>query len=81
MATGCDSAVVARDGGASGGGDSGSDAPAAAAAAVAGQQECPVCMDDFENGQEVRVLPCSHRFHPECIDPWLLNISGSCPLW
>lgn len=45
------------------------------------QDQCPVCMEDFEQGQEVRLLPCRHKFHPDCIDPWLLNVSGSCPLW
>jgi len=42
---------------------------------------CSVCTDDFVKGQDVRVLPCKHKFHPECIDPWLLNVSGTCPLW
>lgn len=42
---------------------------------------CSVCTDDFVNGQDIRVLPCDHKFHPECIDPWLLNVSGTCPLW
>lgn len=42
---------------------------------------CSVCVEDFEKGQDLRVLPCQHRFHPECIDPWLLNVSGTCPLW
>lgn len=42
---------------------------------------CSVCTDDFVKGQDIRVLPCDHRFHPECIDPWLLNVSGTCPLW
>ena len=42
---------------------------------------CSVCVEDFEKGQDLRVLPCKHRFHPECIDPWLLNVSGTCPLW
>ncbi|KAL9602776.1 MAG: hypothetical protein Q9219_001619 [cf. Caloplaca sp. 3 TL-2023] len=41
---------------------------------------CSVCTDDFAKGQDVRVLPCNHKFHPECIDPWLLNVSGTCPL-
>ena len=42
---------------------------------------CSVCTDDFVKGQDLRVLPCNHKFHPECIDPWLLNVSGTCPLW
>jgi hypothetical protein len=42
---------------------------------------CSICTDDFELGQDVRVLPCDHSFHPACIDPWLLNVSGTCPLW
>ena len=41
---------------------------------------CSVCTDDFVKGQDIRVLPCNHKFHPECIDPWLLNVSGTCPL-
>ncbi|KAI7171949.1 hypothetical protein D0869_09310 [Hortaea werneckii] len=43
-------------------------------------QGCSICTDDFELGQDQRVLPCNHRFHPPCIDPWLLNVSGTCPL-
>ena len=42
---------------------------------------CSVCTDDFVKGQDIRLLPCNHKFHPECIDPWLLNVSGTCPLW
>lgn len=42
---------------------------------------CSVCTEDFVIGQDLRVLPCNHKFHPECIDPWLLNVSGTCPLW
>ncbi|KAE8353676.1 hypothetical protein BDV28DRAFT_132671 [Aspergillus coremiiformis] len=41
---------------------------------------CPICTDDFIKGQDLRVLPCNHQFHPECIDPWLVNVSGTCPL-
>ncbi|CAF9928946.1 MAG: hypothetical protein ALECFALPRED_004177 [Alectoria fallacina] len=55
--------------------------------AVAGAEDntdnglaCSVCTDDFIKGQDIRVLPCKHKFHPECIDPWLLNVSGTCPL-
>ena len=42
---------------------------------------CSICTEDFEEGQDLRVLPCHHRFHPACVDPWLLDVSGTCPLW
>ncbi|KAF2872007.1 hypothetical protein BDV95DRAFT_31597 [Massariosphaeria phaeospora] len=41
---------------------------------------CSICTEDFEKGQDIRVLPCDHKFHPDCVDPWLLNVSGTCPL-
>lgn len=44
------------------------------------EQHCSICTENFETGQDQRVLPCDHRFHPECVDPWLLNVSGTCPL-
>ena len=42
---------------------------------------CSVCTEDFVKGQDIRILPCNHKFHPDCIDPWLLNVSGTCPMW
>jgi len=50
---------------------------------VAGDGElgCSICTEDFTTGEDVRVLPCKHKYHPACIDPWLLNVSGTCPLW
>ncbi|KAI0137308.1 RING-7 protein [Xylariales sp. AK1849] len=41
---------------------------------------CTICTEDFTVGEDVRVLPCDHKFHPPCIDPWLVNVSGTCPL-
>lgn len=41
---------------------------------------CSICTEDFTTGEDVRVLPCNHKYHPACIDPWLLNVSGTCPL-
>ncbi|KAL6413844.1 hypothetical protein AUP68_03371 [Ilyonectria robusta] len=41
---------------------------------------CSICTEDFKVGEDVRVLPCRHQFHPACIDPWLINVSGTCPL-
>lgn len=42
---------------------------------------CSICTEDFKVGEDVRVLPCDHQYHPNCVDPWLINISGTCPLW
>ncbi|KAG0035009.1 E3 ubiquitin-protein ligase rnf13 [Podila clonocystis] len=41
---------------------------------------CAVCLDEFEEGEELRLLPCRHEFHCECIDPWLTRKSSTCPL-
>ena len=41
---------------------------------------CPICMCDFEEGEELRVLPCFHKFHTNCIDNWLCNESKHCPI-
>ncbi|KAG0323896.1 E3 ubiquitin-protein ligase rnf13 [Dissophora globulifera] len=41
---------------------------------------CAICLDEFSNGDELRMLPCHHEFHCECIDPWLIRKSSTCPL-
>jgi len=42
---------------------------------------CSICIDDFEAGEKIRLLPrCGHAFHTDCILPWLTERSGSCPL-
>lgn len=47
-----------------------------------GRETCPICIVDFEEGDDLRVLPCEghHRFHQQCVDQWLLELSGSCPI-
>jgi len=42
---------------------------------------CSICTEDFIENEKVRILPCRHIYHPQCIDPWLLRIAGTCPLW
>ncbi|XP_019181611.1 PREDICTED: E3 ubiquitin-protein ligase RLIM-like [Ipomoea nil] len=42
--------------------------------------QCNICLADYEEGDEIRVLPCHHEFHMECVDKWLKEIHGVCPL-
>ncbi|KAH7118219.1 hypothetical protein B0J13DRAFT_613122, partial [Dactylonectria estremocensis] len=43
-------------------------------------QTCSICTEDFLEDVNLRPLPYGHRFHPSCIDPWLLERSVTCPL-
>jgi hypothetical protein len=49
--------------------------------AAIGRETCPICIVDFEQGDDLRVLPCdgAHRFHQTCVDPLLLELS-TCPI-
>lgn len=40
--------------------------------------QCSICLVDYNTDESLRVLPCKHRFHKSCVDPWLaLNVT--CP--
>lgn len=41
--------------------------------------ECCICLSAYEDGSELRELPCGHHFHCMCIDKWLC-INATCPL-
>lgn len=41
---------------------------------------CAVCISAYDSGSKLRVLPCGHRFHCECVDQWLTGQSKTCPL-
>ncbi|XP_009124794.1 E3 ubiquitin-protein ligase At4g11680 [Brassica rapa] len=41
--------------------------------------ECCICLCEYEDGVELRELPCNHHFHCTCIDKWL-HINSRCPL-
>lgn len=42
-------------------------------------ESCAVCLEEFHKNQCLRVLPCLHEFHRDCVDPWLL-LQQTCPL-
>ncbi|XP_051750563.1 E3 ubiquitin-protein ligase RNF43 isoform X2 [Ctenopharyngodon idella] len=40
---------------------------------------CAICLEEFMDGQDLRIISCGHEFHKECVDPWLLQ-HRTCPL-
>ena len=40
---------------------------------------CSVCLEEFQTGDVIRNLPCTHPFHKDCVDKWLYK-KHSCPL-
>jgi hypothetical protein len=41
---------------------------------------CAICIDDYQEGDSVRDLPCGHIFHDSCVDEWLLKHNRLCPV-
>jgi len=41
---------------------------------------CVICLDNFEEGDVLRVLPCRHEFHQPCVDRWFKEGRQFCPM-
>lgn len=41
-------------------------------------RECSICLESFLEGDELIRLPCKHRYHFCCLDPWVRSC-GDCP--
>lgn len=40
---------------------------------------CSICLEDLELGEAMRIIPCQHIFHIQCIDSWLV-LNNTCPI-
>ncbi|KAI9165389.1 hypothetical protein LWI28_013200 [Acer negundo] len=43
-------------------------------------ESCCVCLSRLEDGEDMRVLPCLHKFHKLCVDMWFDACTKTCPL-
>uniref|UniRef100_A0A0D6R0M7 RING-type E3 ubiquitin transferase n=1 Tax=Araucaria cunninghamii TaxID=56994 RepID=A0A0D6R0M7_ARACU len=42
--------------------------------------KCAICQCEYECGEHIISLPCTHGFHYACGSEWLLNYSKLCPI-
>uniref|UniRef100_A0A5B7AEJ3 RING-type domain-containing protein n=2 Tax=Davidia involucrata TaxID=16924 RepID=A0A5B7AEJ3_DAVIN len=41
---------------------------------------CAICLEDYSVGENLRILPCRHKFHVVCVDAWLTTWRTFCPV-
>ncbi|XP_021986117.1 E3 ubiquitin protein ligase RIE1 [Helianthus annuus] len=41
--------------------------------------DCCICLCQYEDGEQLLLLPCDHHFHSTCIVKWLM-LKATCPL-
>ncbi|PWN50331.1 hypothetical protein IE53DRAFT_410982 [Violaceomyces palustris] len=43
-------------------------------------ERCTVCLEDWTEDDDCRLLACQHVFHASCVDRWLTSSSNTCPM-
>ena len=43
------------------------------------QECCSICRMEWEEGDQLRAMPCGHADHVDCLDQWL-GVNKCCPL-
>jgi hypothetical protein len=42
-------------------------------------QTCGICMECYVDDDTLSILPCTHRYHTDCIRPWFAQGETTCP--
>lgn len=45
-----------------------------------GVDSCCVCLEEYKANDVLVLLPCKHKFHKECVEPWLTCRRRVCPM-
>ncbi|KAI7867040.1 hypothetical protein BDF14DRAFT_780056 [Spinellus fusiger] len=43
-------------------------------------EACAICLEEYASDHVLRILPCSHQFHAQCVDAWLTTQQRICPI-
>jgi len=41
--------------------------------------QCLICLSEYEDSEDCRILTCKHAFHAACVDKWMLTGRNACP--
>ncbi|XP_024012072.1 E3 ubiquitin-protein ligase RING1-like [Eutrema salsugineum] len=41
-------------------------------------KKCMICLSDYTRGEKLTILPCTHKYHEDCIRPWLKKSKLCC---
>jgi hypothetical protein len=44
------------------------------------ENQCMICVYEFEDGEIIHSLPCGHAFHKKCLPQYLLKMALTCPI-
>ncbi|KAM5546790.1 receptor [Rosa sericea] len=44
------------------------------------EETCAICLENYKDGEILKVLPCQHEFHSSCVDSWLTKWGTCCPV-
>ena len=42
-------------------------------------KQCMICLEDYKIGEDIMTITCMHRYHKDCVAPWIAN-SPTCPV-